>query len=276
MAAGDGVRAWRFLRHVSEYEAAWRARAAVPTPSGGGPGQDPGEPGPAPGSGPEPAPDPFRGRAFPVREQTRGDLDAARFDLLAWADPRAEDGPASPFWVQDDMPEAAVAPDCRAARPLLGTAGAGGAQPRDRDGRVAAGQEAARHRGGRLGRGQGRRGMGRPGGDALADAALDPEGESARGRRLARPRAPRAARRVRRSRREHGDGARAPLRPVTIADPAARVRPGIAVGRARALDAVRSAGRGLRATRARCLRNESAYSTLAPASARPARIGSGS
>ncbi len=71
--------------------------------------------------------------------------------------------------------------------------------------------------------------------DALADAALDPEGESARGRRLARPRATRAAGGVRQSRREHGDAARAPLRPVTIADPAAKVLPGIAVGRAWAL-----------------------------------------
>ncbi len=55
--------------------------------------------------------------------QTRADLDAVRFDLLAWADPRAEDGPASPFWVQDDMPEAAVSPD---AEPLAGVVAAGG------------------------------------------------------------------------------------------------------------------------------------------------------
>ncbi len=138
MEKGDGVRAWRFLRHVPEYEAAWRARAGAPTPSGGDPGREPGEPGPAPGSGPAPAPDVFRGQAhepggqatasgpgrgFPVRIQTRADLEAARFDLLAWADPRAEDGPASPFWVQDDMPEAAVSP---AAEPLAGVVAAGG------------------------------------------------------------------------------------------------------------------------------------------------------
>ena len=131
MERGDGVRAWRFLRNVPEYEAAWRARAGDASPSGG-------ESDPASGTGPGqadapeaqaadrgelvPAPEPG-GTDFPVRVQTRADLEAARFDLLAWQDPRGEGGPASPFWVQDGMPEAAVSPD---AEPLAGVVAAGG------------------------------------------------------------------------------------------------------------------------------------------------------
>ena len=111
MEKGDGVRAWRFLRNVPEYEAAWRARAGGAAPSGGDPGRDPA----APGSGP--------GTDFPVRVQTRSDLEAARFDLLAWQDPRGEGGPASPFWIQDGMPEAAVSLD---AEPLAGVVAADG------------------------------------------------------------------------------------------------------------------------------------------------------
>ena len=106
MEKGDGVRAWLFLRCVPEYEAAWRAQA--------GPAADSGEPVP---------PDRSPGHDFPVRVQTRTDLEAARFDLLAWQDPLAGDGPASPFWIQEGMPEAAVAPD---AEPLAGVVAAGG------------------------------------------------------------------------------------------------------------------------------------------------------
>lgn len=84
MATGDGMRAWMVLRRVKDYEAAWREHAAAPSAL---------EPGP-----------------FPIRVQNAADLNAARFDLLAWADPRAEGGPASPFWVQDGMVDAAVAP----------------------------------------------------------------------------------------------------------------------------------------------------------------------
>ena len=84
MATGDGMRAWMVLRRLDDYEAAWRAHAAAPAAL---------EPGP-----------------FPIHVQGVEDLKAARFDLLAWADPRAGDGPASPFWAQDGMVEAAVAP----------------------------------------------------------------------------------------------------------------------------------------------------------------------
>ncbi len=100
---GDGIRAWLFLRCVPEYEAAWRARAGPPA---------------ALNTATEPG-----GQAFPIRVQTRADLAAARFDLLAWQDPTDGDGPASPFWIQDAMPEAAVAPD---APPLAGLVAAGG------------------------------------------------------------------------------------------------------------------------------------------------------
>ena len=104
METGDGIQAWHFLRRVADYRAAWRSRAGPPA---------------APGAGG----DPDRGEAFPVRVQTRADLEAARFDLLAWQDPRGKGGPASPFWVQDGMTEAAVAPG---AEPLAEMVAAGG------------------------------------------------------------------------------------------------------------------------------------------------------
>ena len=102
METGDGIRAWLFLRRVEDYRAAWRAHAGPPA---------------APGAIPEP------GQAFPIRVQTRADLEAARFDLLAWQDPRGGGGPASPFWVQDGMVEAVVAPG---AEPLAELVAAGG------------------------------------------------------------------------------------------------------------------------------------------------------
>lgn len=124
MEKGDGVRAWRFLRNVPEYEAAWRAWAGGAAPSGGDPDRDPGESGPDQADAPEAqAAGTGPGTEFPVRLQIRSDLDAARFDLLAWQDPRGEGGPASPFWIQDGMPEAAVSLD---AEPLAGVVAAGG------------------------------------------------------------------------------------------------------------------------------------------------------
>ena len=125
MEAGDGVRAWLFLRRVAAYRAAWRtagaahaepsdATVAEQVPDGGESVAESGEPG---------------GQAFPIRLQTEADLEAARFDLLAWQDPRGEDdmedpdGPASPFWIQEGMTEAAVAPG---AEPLAGMVAAEG------------------------------------------------------------------------------------------------------------------------------------------------------
>ena len=97
MATGDALRAWMALRRIEDYRAAWREHAAAPPAL---------EPGP-----------------FPIRVQDAADLEAARFDLLAWADPRGGDGPASPFWVQEGMAEAALAPG---VAPLAGVVADGG------------------------------------------------------------------------------------------------------------------------------------------------------
>ena len=77
---GDGVLAWAVLRQVGEYREAWHSHAAGASAS-----QEPG---------------PFR-----IRIQTEADLEADRFEMLAWENPFAEDGPASSFWRQDGMPE---------------------------------------------------------------------------------------------------------------------------------------------------------------------------
>ena len=99
METGDGVLAWRILRLVEEYEEAWvRHRATGPPPAL--------EPGP-----------------FRIRVQTEADLEAARFELLAWEDPHDAEGPASPFWRQDGMPEGFIDPE---APPLAAVAGDGG------------------------------------------------------------------------------------------------------------------------------------------------------
>jgi len=45
------------------------------------------------------------GEPFPIREQTEADLDAAAWGLLAWEDPLADDGAASPFWTDAPMTE---------------------------------------------------------------------------------------------------------------------------------------------------------------------------
>ena len=86
METGDGVLAWRMLRLVGEYREAWARHAAA-------------------GSPPALEPGPFR-----IRVQTEADLEAARFELLAWEDPHDAEGPSSPFWRQDGMPEGFVRP----------------------------------------------------------------------------------------------------------------------------------------------------------------------
>ena len=96
---GDAIRAWLFLRHIEDYLAAWRAYAASAQA-------------PAIEAGP-----------FPIRIQTPADLEAARFDLLAWADPDAANGPGSPFWIQSGIVEAVIEPD---AEPLVALVAAGG------------------------------------------------------------------------------------------------------------------------------------------------------
>ncbi len=76
----------RFSGKVVEYEEAWRRHAA---------------------GAPEPG-------SFPI--QTKADLAAERFEMLAWEDPWKADSPASPFWRQDGMPEGVP-------EPLLGLMG---------------------------------------------------------------------------------------------------------------------------------------------------------
>ena len=97
MRSEDGARAWQVLRLLPAYRLAWLRRR------------------PQPGL-------PERG-PFPVRLQTVADLAARRFGLLAWEDPFAEDGPASPFWEVAPMVPAAAGPQ---ATPLTGDATAPG------------------------------------------------------------------------------------------------------------------------------------------------------
>ena len=87
MSNTGGTRAWEFLRRNPGYIEA--ESEAPPAPV-------------------EPAP-------FPMRVQTKADLAAAAWGLLAWEDPH-KDGPASPFWRDVPMPAAAPAPG---ARPLV-------------------------------------------------------------------------------------------------------------------------------------------------------------
>ena len=80
-----GGRAWQFLCCNAGYRTAWRRRHAQP----GLPKQAP----------------------FQVRLQTAADLAAARWGLLAWADPDEEDGPISPFWLEAPILQIAISPD---------------------------------------------------------------------------------------------------------------------------------------------------------------------
>ena len=92
---GDGVVAWMVLRQVDEYRKAWdRHAAGVSVAAELGP--------------------------LRIRVQTEADLEAERFELLAWEDPRKADGPASAFWRQDGMPEGVLEPG---TEPLVGLVG---------------------------------------------------------------------------------------------------------------------------------------------------------
>ena len=64
---------------------------------------------------------------FPLRIQTSADLDATRWGLLAWEDPRRA-MPASPFWFDEAMPEGRfVELDNADAPPILARLGDAGA-----------------------------------------------------------------------------------------------------------------------------------------------------
>ena len=88
-------RAWEFLRRNPGY---------IEAESGAPPAQA------------EPAP-------FPMRVQTGADLEAAAWGLLAWEDPLADGGPASPFWREAPMPDAAPAPGARPIAEILDAPG---------------------------------------------------------------------------------------------------------------------------------------------------------
>ena len=100
MESGDGVLAWMVLRQVGEYGEAWHRHAA----GAGAP------------AAPEPGP-------FRIRVQTEADLEADRFEMLAWEDPGKADGPASPFWRQDGMPEGLLEPGAAPLAALVGDRG---------------------------------------------------------------------------------------------------------------------------------------------------------
>lgn len=84
---------------VGDYEEAWARHAAA-----GPPALEPG---------------PIR-----IRVQAEADIEAARFELLAWESPHDADAPALPFWRQEGMPEGFVDPG---APPLAAMADGGAA-----------------------------------------------------------------------------------------------------------------------------------------------------
>ena len=100
MQTGDGALAWAVLRQVGEYGEAWRRYASAAGVSAAA------ERGP-----------------FPIHVQTKADLAANRFEMLAWEDPWKADGPASPFWRQDGMPEGLLEPGARSLTALVGDNG---------------------------------------------------------------------------------------------------------------------------------------------------------
>lgn len=92
-AAAEAVRAWLFLKRNPDYIADRENAGGVPAPD-------------------EAAP-------FPIRARTEVDRGAAGWGLLAWEDPFDEAGPASPFWADAPMLEAAPEPGAPALTELL-------------------------------------------------------------------------------------------------------------------------------------------------------------
>ncbi len=84
MAEGGGARGWQFLKRNDHYAQAHRAL-----------------------SDPAAA---YLDAPFPIRRQTRADLEAGPWGLLGWEDPLAANGPASAFWAVAPMIEAVPAP----------------------------------------------------------------------------------------------------------------------------------------------------------------------
>ena len=100
METGDGALAWEVLRRIGEYHDAWRSHAA------------------GAGAAAAPEPGPFR-----IRIQTEADLEADRFEMLAWEDPWKTDDPVSPFWVQTGMLRGLLDPN---AEPVTAMVAEGG------------------------------------------------------------------------------------------------------------------------------------------------------
>ncbi|MCY4408273.1 MAG: hypothetical protein OXC15_18035 [Rhodospirillaceae bacterium] len=92
-AAAEAVRAWLFLKRNPGYIGDREKAGAAPAPE-------------------EAAP-------FPIRARTEADRGAAAWGLLAWEDPFDERGPASPFWADAPMLEAAPEPGAPAVTDLL-------------------------------------------------------------------------------------------------------------------------------------------------------------
>ena len=89
---GSTERDWHLLRSNPDYKADWRAYGAAPSF--------------------------VEAAGFALRAQTQADLQAARWGLLAWEDPR-ERSKFKPFWADDGMLTAVVAePGSSSAPPL--------------------------------------------------------------------------------------------------------------------------------------------------------------
>lgn len=66
------------------------------------------------------APAPEEPAPFPLRVQIEADLRAAKWGLLAWVDPSADDGTASAFWMEAPTLEAEPSPEGGVLLELLG------------------------------------------------------------------------------------------------------------------------------------------------------------
>ena len=97
MSNTDAARAWKYLRRNPAYIEA-RGLSAQPAPA-------------------------VPAQPFPLRTQTAVDREAAAWGLLAWEDPYDEAGPASPFWSDAPMLEAAPAPQAPLLAELLSEPG---------------------------------------------------------------------------------------------------------------------------------------------------------
>ena len=98
MAEGD-TPAWRVLRGLRAYQAAWEAQADAPAFEAG--------------------------TAFPVRIQSAADLAAHDpWRIEAWENPFARDGPASPFLAGEGMLEAEGSATAQPLLPFLAGVGA--------------------------------------------------------------------------------------------------------------------------------------------------------